>query len=367
MHHHRCLALALAVLLVGLAPLRLQAQGTPSGARTQTAIELDISDADIALNKISESPAGFLDKDQGKHADMLTVAVPLLKKRIALAEEWSRVTKDFASTRITVIYHLALLHALGDDETVKLLDKMVRGSDANYAKLCTLLSGWFTNSADAAAQSKVVEAFHAMAKAFPTEDTVAHTAILMLSTPASKPELSLTLEDTLYKDLRGPEALRWKVLPHVGRALVLSGTLLNGQNYSTAKLKGKVLLVHFWTPTHSASRSELAELRQIQLGSREQGLEVIGVVGEISQSEATRYLADNKYNFPQFYDAKTPPTQPHPFMALYDVRDYNMLMVIDRAGNFRALVAPAALAELLPKLLAEKVPEKATTEPGLRN
>jgi len=323
--------------------------------RSAKELQLDLGDVYREIDSLGSNPTVILTICAAKpeHAAKVIAA---LKKRRTLTLEYARVTNAPAgSNTFDILWGDALLYALHDDETVKALDAGVKAQHAD-AKLAQAVGNWYLNATKAEEQSKILDSLRPLAKSFPADDTLARVLIHLAGTLPAKPEIAAAVDEVIFK-LRSPSALHYKNMPRAGKPFALVGTQLDGQAFSSAKLKGKIVLVHFWSPEHTPSRAEAAALKKLLDDNKGKGLEVVGVVSMCTAAEASRFLSENKYTWPELFDSHMTPTQYHPLVLACNVIENNEVLVLDRAGNYRVTLGREQLADLdtlVPKLLVEK-------------
>jgi peroxiredoxin len=86
----------------------------------------------------------------------------------------------------------------------------------------------------------------------------------------------------------------------------LKFTAVDGREVDFASLRGKVVLLSFWSSTHAKSTKEQEELRQIYWLYQKKNFEVVGVAcdKEADRETLMKYLRDNKVSWPQYFDGK---------------------------------------------------------------
>ncbi len=88
--------------------------------------------------------------------------------------------------------------------------------------------------------------------------------------------------------------------PHPVSDMVFAGP--NGQVFSTSGLKGKVVLLHFWSIQCPACRMEEPLLEQLKKTYGGSGLEILGVNLVDPPEAIARYAASNHIPFPVVFD-----------------------------------------------------------------
>jgi thiol-disulfide isomerase/thioredoxin len=83
-----------------------------------------------------------------------------------------------------------------------------------------------------------------------------------------------------------------------GAPASIFATLLDGRNFSTDALKGRVLLVNFWATWCAPCRAEMPEIEAYYNAHREAGLEVLALSVDALADEAKVREAAKPYTFP---------------------------------------------------------------------
>jgi len=83
-------------------------------------------------------------------------------------------------------------------------------------------------------------------------------------------------------------------------------TALDGKPVDFAQLRGKAVLIVYWSPTHKGSSDAQVELKELYRNYRKQGLEVIGVAcnKEADKAALDAFVKSKKLPWPQYYDGK---------------------------------------------------------------
>ena len=140
----------------------------------------------------------------------------------------------------------------------------------------------------------------------------------------------------------------------VDKALIVSGKMLDGKDFATSELKGKVVLVDFWASWCPDCRAELPSVIKAYQKYHEQGLEIVGVSSDVGAADLKAYLKEHaEISWRQLYE---PPLSDgrHPLNTVYGVDWIPTIFVIDRAGVCRSVNGSKELEGLVPNLLKEK-------------
>lgn len=116
-------------------------------------------------------------------------------------------------------------------------------------------------------------------------------------------------------------------------APAFEGETIDGRTVSMAELRGKVVVLEFWSTTCGPCRPEIEHLRRIadELGPR--GVEVIGISLDRRLKDLEAFLAERKIDWPQLCDEKDFDGE---IPRSYNVRGIPRSWIIDREGRIAA-------------------------------
>jgi thiol-disulfide isomerase/thioredoxin len=84
----------------------------------------------------------------------------------------------------------------------------------------------------------------------------------------------------------------------------LAFTALDGSAVDLAKLRGKVVLIDFWATWCPPCRDEIPGIVAAYKKYHGKGFEVVGISLDQDKAALTKYVADNKMPWPQYFDGK---------------------------------------------------------------
>ena len=302
--------------------------------------------------------------DPAKRAAVADKVLPAMRRMVRVLDEFARVEPRAAAEVAKGLFELrAWMAILGDqpaDDEIRRLTLSKDDDEATTAKAWSIVVRWAKASKDAAAQEKLAGDLSALARARPEHPTIAQAGAIMSETAATR-ALSEQAEQVVAQDLKGPAAqqvaqvlaARRKLRSLEGKPLVIEGLAVDGTKFSSAKWKGKVVLVDFWATWCGPCRAEMPEVKKVYAEHHAKGLEILGVSSDRDVEDLKGFLAENKeMTWPQLFEPGKPGM--HPLAAEYGIEALPTMFLIDRKGVVRSVNAGATYKELIPKLLAEK-------------
>ena len=302
--------------------------------------------------------------DPAKRPAVADKALPAMRRMARVLEEFAQIEPRAAAEVGRSLFELrAWMAVLGEQPAEDEIRKLTLSKDdaeATAAKAWSVVIRWAKAGKDAVAQEKLAAELTALAKARPEHPTLAQAGAI-LSETAATPALSETAERMVADELKGPAAqqvaqvlaARRKLRSLEGKPLTIEGRTADGTTFSTAKWKGKVVLVDFWATWCGPCRTEMPEVKKTYAEHRAKGLEVLGVSCDRDVEDLKGYLAENKdMTWPQLFEPGKPGW--HPLATQYGIEAIPTMFLIDRKGVVRSVNARENYKELIPKLLAEK-------------
>jgi thiol-disulfide isomerase/thioredoxin len=136
------------------------------------------------------------------------------------------------------------------------------------------------------------------------------------------------------------------------KPITLKFTALDGRKIDMAKMRGKVVLVDFWATDCGPCVQELPAVKAAYDRFHNQGFEVIGISCDTDKNRLERFLKENKFPWPQYFDGKQ--QGDNRFTLAFGIDGIPDLFLVDKKGHLRFDdLAASSLNEKVSQLLAE--------------
>lgn len=130
-------------------------------------------------------------------------------------------------------------------------------------------------------------------------------------------------------------------------APAISGTDLRGDFIDSAKLKGKTVVVYFWTD--SCCGDSLKLLEPFYRRNKDRGLELVAVNELDSAEKLASYVARNRVSFTMLSDQRSM------LFKQYNVVGFPTVLILDREGVIREKVLGDMPTAKLEKLIERHI------------
>lgn len=128
---------------------------------------------------------------------------------------------------------------------------------------------------------------------------------------------------------------------------------IEGETLSPDKYKGKVLLLDFWATWCAPCKAEMPNVKKVYSKYNSKGFEIVGVSLDRSRQALDKYIAQNKIEWPQYFDGKYWNNE---IATQYGVRQIPATYLIDKNGKIRyKSLRGKQLENAVEKLLAENM------------
>jgi thiol-disulfide isomerase/thioredoxin len=140
-------------------------------------------------------------------------------------------------------------------------------------------------------------------------------------------------------------------LERLGKPLDISFIAADGRKVSLAELKGKVILIDFWSTTCLPCVRMLPDLKSLYAKHNVEGFEVIGISLDSDKDVLTRFVEKHEIPWPDYFDALGFNS---PLAKAYGINGIPVLWLVDRHGLLRHLDARQQLEQKVEALLKER-------------
>jgi thiol-disulfide isomerase/thioredoxin len=141
-----------------------------------------------------------------------------------------------------------------------------------------------------------------------------------------------------------------KKLDAVGKPVALQFTAVDGREVDLAKMKGKVVLLDFWATWCGPCVGEVPHVVAAYDRLHPKGLEIVGISLDREKDSLTKFVAERKMEWPQFFDGQF---WQNKYARQFGIEIIPAMWLIDKQGNLRDLNARSDLSGKVEKLLAE--------------
>jgi thiol-disulfide isomerase/thioredoxin len=329
---------------------------TAPTARGPEQILNEIQATSAQIGEALASPAAVT--DPAKRKELAPRVVPAFKKMLALADELSGTSMKGMAPQMQS-QMLTILDVFDDADAHARLEQSAKNGDVP-SRGALLLSQWIKSSADANAQTKILDQATELAKANPENQLLTEVFMGMSQIGAATPELKDRAAAVITDNMKGQTVQQLKTelagekKLHAleNKPLAIKAVRHDGSMLNTADLKGKVILVDFWATWCGPCLAELPRVKKAYADFHDKGLEVVGVSCDESGDKLKKFLEANKdMPWPQLFDEKTAGW--HPLATEYGINAIPTMFLIDKKGVLRSVTARENFEEMIPRLLAE--------------
>jgi thiol-disulfide isomerase/thioredoxin len=348
-----CLAVLLCTVALLGDRLAFAAAPKPSAQETE-ALKKELDEIELMSNVIkfqTNMDPAMLREKAGSQA-----VQELMPKFDRLTQFSAKSPLAEAMARIDLLDLTAVMAYWGKPEAVASIDEMAKSDVPAIAvrgKIAQDFLVWQEADEDEAKLQNAAAAMQSLAAANPTNEDLARAMIEIVNNHPVSVKAAQVLNVALA-GMKATFAVAYTKLPgRIGEPVVVSGGALKGADFSTAKWKGKVVMVDFWATWCPPCRASLPEVIERYKKYHDQGFEILGVSSDVYKQDLISFLAQNPdMVWPQLF---TPcPEQMSPQGKKFHIHGVPTVFLIDRNGVLREQECGRPLREeMITKVLAE--------------
>ena len=134
----------------------------------------------------------------------------------------------------------------------------------------------------------------------------------------------------------------------------VAGRTVQGADFSSESLKGKVVMVDFWATWCMPCKEGLPHVKEIYSKYHSQGFEIVGVSNDYAAKDLLEFTPANNMPWTQLFDpAAGAEHRWHPLCDKVGIEQLPTLFLIDKKGVLRSVTAEENMDTMIPALLAE--------------
>jgi peroxiredoxin len=206
-------------------------------------------------------------------------------------------------------------------------------------------------------EANSVESVRAALKQFPT-NTLLYTGLVAMADRAKGERQKVMAGEIIQAPgaPAGAKTLAEHILKgtkpyQVGNPVDIRFTALDGRDVDLARLKGKVVLVEFWSTTCGPCIAEMPAVKTAYDKFHERGFEVVAISLDASEAALRRFIKEKELPWPQHFDGKGWENQ---FAVKFGVFAIPTMWLVDQRGNLRSASARGNLERHIAALLKEQ-------------
>jgi len=136
----------------------------------------------------------------------------------------------------------------------------------------------------------------------------------------------------------------------IGKPLRVKFKDIEGREIDTAKLNGKVIVLHFWATWAASAITDLDRLRELEVKHFGKGLVLLGISVDREKSALAGFVEYKNVSWPQFFDEENKENR---IATTLGITSIPALWLIDKKGIVRDTNASSNLERAVAALLAE--------------
>lgn len=307
------------------------------GLEKSQALLAELEKIDQQIQKASPEDQGPLEARRANVLEDLAKAAQTAEDRA----QWFRQLADMTSAAVQVG-----VYPEGVDRLEKLFEELSKEPAdrdlAGYVRFRHLNAWYGASVSDPNAdfekiQKKWLEDLEAFVTDYPqsTDAAYAMLQVAVAQEVAGEDEKAIDWYGRIVTDFpESPEAKKAsgaKVrLESVGKPIRLVGKTHAGQSFDLSKLRGKVVLIHYWSSASEACQPDLPVLKELAAKYGKSGFEIVGVSFDDKAQNLADYLKTSRIVWPQLFE---PGGTESRFANEMGILTIPTMILLDKKGN----------------------------------
>ena len=138
-------------------------------------------------------------------------------------------------------------------------------------------------------------------------------------------------------------------IPLVGETMEIAMKAMDGRDVDLAAMKGKVVLVEYWSTTCAPCIAEFPKIKKAYDAFHDKGFEVVAIPLDDDKAKLEKFLAKRDLPWPQLFASGLEDSWKHPLASKYGIHSIPQLFLIGKDGVIAA-VNPRKPGELEKKV-----------------
>lgn len=204
---------------------------------------------------------------------------------------------------------------------------------------------------------EMVKGIHELQKDFPKKPELSQVLVQLASMAEpdkGKQILQEVVDSTapaqVKEQAKSALAKMDREMNQVGKPVDIAFKAVDGRDVDIKKMQGKVVLIDFWATWCGPCVGEIPHVKEAYDELHSKGFEIVGISLDSDKSKLTKFVADKKMEWPQYFDGKQWENE---ISTKYGIQSIPAMWLIDKKGNVRDTNARADLKGKVEKLLAE--------------